>query len=133
MPIEFFERIIEVPFPKAEQRGNKWRPGAAGRPAVQGGVRELVLAVKAVLAPRIIVVVVPIARALIPMSFVVLIAEEPMIGAVFSAALETFLVGTFVLVGQLVVVPVMRAVTVVIIIMSKGGYNGYTQHKYRSC
>jgi hypothetical protein len=56
-----------------------------------------------------------------------------MIGAVFSAALETFLVGTFVLVGQLVVVPVMRAVTVVIIIMSKGGYNGYTQHKYRSC
>src|SRR5713226_74659 len=103
MPIEFFERIIEVPFPKAE------------------------------LAPRIIVVVVPIARALIPMSFVVLIAEEPMIGAVFSAALETFLVGTFVLVGQLVVVPVMRAVTVVIIIMSKGGYNGYTQHKYRGC
>src|SRR5437879_2963410 len=108
-------------------------PWCSRTTAVQGGVRELVLPVKAVLAPRIIVVVVPIARALIPMSFVVLIAEKPMIGAVFSAALETFLVGTFVLVGQLVVVPVMRAVTVVIIIMSKGGYNGYTQHKYRSC
>ncbi len=108
-------------------------PWCSRTTAVQGGVRELVLPVKAVLAPRIIVVVVPIARALISMSFVVLIAEEPMIGAVFSAALETFLVGTFVLVGQLVVVPVMRAVTVVIIIMSKGGYNGYTQHKYRSC
>jgi hypothetical protein len=108
-------------------------PWCSRTTAVQGGVRELVLPVKAVLALWIIVVVVPIARALISMSFVVLIAEEPMIGAVFSAALETFLVGTFVLVGQLVVVPVMRDVTVVIIIMSKGGYNGYTQHKYRSC
>src|SRR5260370_13417019 len=108
-------------------------PWCSGRTVVQGGVRELVLPVKAVLAPRIIVVVVPIARALIPMSFVVLIAEEPMIGAVFSAALETFLVGTFVLVGQLVVVPVMRAVTVLIIIMSKDGDTRYTQHKHRSC
>ena len=98
-----------------------------------GRERKLVLPIKAVLAPWIIIVVVLIARALIPMSFIVLISEEPIIGAVFCAALKTFFVGTFVLVRQLVVVPVMRAVTVVFIIMSKRGDHGYTQDKYRSC
>ena len=50
-----------------------------------------------------------------------LIAKRSMIGAVFSATLKTFLVGTFMLVRQLVMVPVVRAVTVVIIIVCQRG------------
>ena len=91
---------------------------------------ESVFPIEPILAPWVIVVV---ARGLISVSIVVLIALIPMIGAVFTATLETFIVGAIVLVRQPVVVPVVRAVTAVFIIMSKCGYDGCTQQKYRGC
>lgn len=67
------------------------------------------------------------------MSIVVLIAKVPMIGAVFSATLKTFIMGTVVLVRQLIVVPVMRAVTVVFVAVSKCGHDRCTQQKHGGC
>ena len=67
------------------------------------------------------------------MSIVMLIAKGPMIGAVFSATLKTFIMGTFVLARQLFVVPVVRAVTVVFIIVRESWDDRRTQHQNRSC
>ena len=55
------------------------------------------------------------------------IPKGTMIGTVLTTTIKTVLVGTFVRVRQLVVEPIVRAVTVVFIIVSKCGHHGYTQ------
>jgi hypothetical protein len=47
---------------------------------------------------------------------------------VLIATIKTVLMGTFVRVRQSVVKPIVGVVTVVLIIVSKCGYRGYTQH-----
>ena len=75
--------------------------------------------VEPVLAPWVIIVV---TRGLISVSIIVLVAKGAMVSAVFSATLETFIVSALVLVRQLVMVPVVRTVTtVVVIVVSKRG------------
>jgi len=56
------------------------------------------------------------------------VPKRTMIGAVFGAAIKAVLVSTLVRVRQLVVEPIVSAVTVVFIIVSKCGHHGYTQH-----
>jgi hypothetical protein len=55
------------------------------------------------------------------------VPKGAMIGAVLTTAVKAVLVGTFVRVGQLVVEPLVRAVTVVFIIVGKCGHHGHAQ------
>ena len=55
------------------------------------------------------------------------VPKRPMIGTVLTTTVKTVLVGTFVGVGQLVVEPIVRVITIVFIIVSKCGHHGYTQ------
>ena len=99
-------------------------PGqAAGRD--QGIGLRSVFPVEPVLAPWIIIVG---TRGLIFVSIIVLVAKGAMISAVFSATLETVLVGTLVLVRQLLMVPVVGTITVVVIVVSKRGNDRCAQH-----
>jgi dUTPase len=53
-----------------------------------------------------------------------------MIGTVLATAVETVLVGPFMRVGQLVVEPIVRVVTIVFVVVSKCGHHGYAQHQH---
>lgn len=79
-----------------------------------------VFPVEPVLAPWVIIVV---SWGSIAVSVIVLIAKVAMISAVLSTTLETFVVSTLVLVRQLVMVPVVRTITivVVVVVVSKRG------------
>ncbi len=66
------------------------------------------------------------------MSRVMKVPKRTMIGAVFGAAIKAVLVSTLVRVRQLVVEPIVSAVTVVIIIVSKRGHHGHAQHQHGS-
>jgi hypothetical protein len=56
------------------------------------------------------------------------VPKGAMIGPVFATTIKSVLVGALVRVRQLVVEPIVGVVTVVVIIVSKRGYHGYTQH-----
>jgi hypothetical protein len=56
------------------------------------------------------------------------VPKSTMIGTVLIATIKTVLMGTSVRVRQSVVKPIVGVVTVVLIIVSKCGYHGYTQH-----
>jgi len=71
--------------------------------------------------PRIIVV------SRISVGLVMKIPKGTMIGAVLTTTIKTVLVGPFVRVRQLVVEPIVSAITVVIIIVSKCGHHRYAQ------
>lgn len=58
------------------------------------------------------------------------VPQGTMIGTVLTTAVKAVLVGAFVRVGQLVVEPIVSAVTVIFIIVSKCGHHGYTQHQH---
>jgi hypothetical protein len=56
------------------------------------------------------------------------VPKSTMIGTVLIATIKTVLMGTSVRVRQSVVKPIVGVVTVVLIIVSKCGDHGYTQH-----
>ncbi len=60
------------------------------------------------------------------------VPEGTMIGTVLRATIKAVLVGTLVRVRQLVVEPIVSAITVIFIIVSKCGHHGYTQHQHGS-
>jgi hypothetical protein len=60
------------------------------------------------------------------------VPKGTMIGTVLATTIKAVLVGTFVRVRQLVVEPIVRVVTVVFIIVSKCGHDGYTQQEHGS-
>jgi hypothetical protein len=60
------------------------------------------------------------------------VAKGTMIGTVLATAVETVLVGAFMRVGQLVVEPIVRVVTIVFVVVSKCGHHGYAQHQHGS-
>jgi hypothetical protein len=62
------------------------------------------------------------------MSPVMKIPKGTMIGTVLGTAVKTVLMGTFVRVGQLVVEPVVRAIAVVFIVVSKCWHHGHAQY-----
>ena len=62
------------------------------------------------------------------MRIIELISKGAMISAVFTATLETIIVRTLVLVRQLVMVPIVRTRTVVVIVVCKRGNDRYAQH-----
>jgi len=66
------------------------------------------------------------------MGIVMNVPKSAMIGTMLAATVETVLVGAFVRVGQLVVEPIVRVVTVLFIIVSKCGHDGYTQQEHGS-
>jgi hypothetical protein len=76
--------------------------------------------------PRIIVV------SRISVSLAMKVPKGAMIGPVLTTTIEAVLVGALVRVRQLVVEPIVRAITVVFIIVSKCRHYGYTQQKHRS-
>ncbi len=51
----------------------------------------------------------------------------------FSATLETFIVGAFVLIRQSVVLLVVRSIPVVFVVVGKRGDDRCTQHKHCCC
>src|SRR5258708_7735396 len=55
------------------------------------------------------------------------VPQGTMIGTVLRAAIKAVLVGTLVRVRQLVVEPIVSAITVIFIIVSKRGHYGHTQ------
>ncbi len=59
------------------------------------------------------------------------VPKGAMIGTVLAATIKTIFVGAFVRVRQFVVEPIVRAITVIFIIVSKRGYHGYAQHEHR--
>ncbi|SIO40541.1 hypothetical protein SAMN05443247_04926 [Bradyrhizobium erythrophlei] len=61
------------------------------------------------------------------MGIVMKIPKGAMIGTVLTTTVETVLVGAFVRVRQLVVEPIVSAITIVFIIVSKCGHHGQTQ------
>jgi hypothetical protein len=65
-------------------------------------------------------------------SVVVKVPKGTMIGTMLSATLETVLVGTFMRAGQLVMELIVRVITAVFVVVSKCGYDRYTQHQ-NSC
>ena len=66
------------------------------------------------------------------MSIIMLVAKVAMIGAMFGTTPETFIVSTFMLVRQLLVVPIMRTITVILIIVRKCGDDRCAQQEH-SC
>src|SRR5258708_7211314 len=60
------------------------------------------------------------------------VPKGAMVGPVLTTTIKAVLVGTFVRVGQLVVEPIVRVITVVFIIVSKCGHHGYTQQEHGS-
>ncbi len=60
------------------------------------------------------------------------VPQGTMIGTVLRAAIKAVLVGTLVRVRQLVVEPIVSAITVIFIIVSKRGHYGHTQHQHGS-
>jgi hypothetical protein len=55
------------------------------------------------------------------------IPKGTMIGAVLATTIKTVLMGTFVRVRQLVVEPIVSAITIIFIIVSQCGHHGQTQ------
>jgi hypothetical protein len=65
-------------------------------------------------------------------SFAVNIPKGTMVGTVLTTAIKAVFVGALVRVGQLVVEPVMRVITVVFVIVSKGRHHRYAHQEHRS-
>jgi hypothetical protein len=84
------------------------------------------IAVAVIVGPRIIIV------SRISVGLVMKVPKGTMIGAVLTTTIKTVLMGTFVRVRQLVVEPIVSAITIVFIIVSKCGHHGQTQQKHGS-
>jgi hypothetical protein len=78
------------------------------------------ISVAVAVGPRIII-------SRISVGLVMKIPQRTMIGAVLTTTVKTILVGTFVRVRQLVVEPIVSAIPVVFIVVSKCGHHGYAQ------
>jgi hypothetical protein len=61
-------------------------------------------------------------------SLVVKVPKGAMIGTVLGTTIKTVLVGTFMRVRQLVMEPIVRAITVVFIIVGKCWHHGHAQY-----
>ena len=66
------------------------------------------------------------------MSLIMKVPKGMMIGAVLATTIKAIFVGAFVRVRQLVVEPIVSAITVIFIIVSKRGHHGHTQHQHGS-
>jgi hypothetical protein len=62
------------------------------------------------------------------MRIVVKVPKGTMIGTVLATTVKTVLVGTFVRIGQLVVEPIVSAITVVFVIVSQRWHHGHAQY-----
>jgi hypothetical protein len=62
------------------------------------------------------------------MGIVVNVPKSAMIGTMLATTIEAVLMGTFVRVRQLVVVPIVRIVAVIFVIVSQSGHHGHAQH-----
>jgi hypothetical protein len=80
------------------------------------------IAVAVIVGPRIIIV------SRISVGLVMKVPQCTMIGTVLSTTVKAVLVGTFVRVRQLVVEPIVRAITVVLIVVSKCWHYGHAQY-----
>jgi hypothetical protein len=84
-------------------------------------ITPIAIAVAVAIRPRIVIV------PGISVGLVMKVPKGAMIGAVLATTIKTVLMGTFVRVRQLVVEPIVSAITIIFIIVSQCGHHGQTQ------
>jgi hypothetical protein len=84
-------------------------------------ITPIAIAVAVAIRPRIVIV------PGISVGLVMKVPKGTMIGAVLATTIKTVLMGTFVRVRQLVVEPIVSAITIIFIIVSQCGHHGQTQ------
>jgi hypothetical protein len=125
VPIVIVFRDIPIPFPVTQTAAQDCKGSLDWGAKLPQSETELIapiaIAVAIIMRPRIIVV------SRISVGPVMKIPKGTMIGAVLTTTIKTVFVSPFVRVRQLVVEPIVSAITVVFIIVSKCGHHRYGQ------